>query len=381
MKTRTYWQALVEQSWRRKSLVWLHGVRRVGKTVLCQSLDQVEYLDCELPRVRRLLEDPEAFLRSVRGKRVILDEVQRLPNPSELLKIAVDHYPDTPIIATGSSTLQASAKFRDTLTGRKAELWLTPMMTSDLTDFGEPNLPHRLRWGGLPGFFLSPELPERDYEEWMDSYWARDIQELFRLERRWGFQRLLELLLAQSGGVFEATRFAGPCEISRPTVTNYLGVLEATSVVHVIRPFSTHRATEIVSAPKVYGFDTGFVCHHRGWGELRPEDLGELWEHYALNEIHARTQTQSIRYWRNKTGHEVDFVLPKRGGSPTAIECKWSAGGFDARNLRVFRHQYPDGENWVVATDVDRPYERKVDDMRVEFIGIDDLAAKLERGT
>lgn len=113
-------------------LIWLYGVRRVGKTVLCQSLDQVEYLDCELPRVRRLLEDPEAFLQSVRGKRVILDEVQRLPNPSELLKIAADHYPDTHIVATGSSTLQASAKFRDTLTGRKSELWLTPMMTTEV---------------------------------------------------------------------------------------------------------------------------------------------------------------------------------------------------------------------------------------------------------
>jgi predicted AAA+ superfamily ATPase len=377
MKIRTYWLDHLERAWEKRSVIWLYGVRRVGKTVLCQSLDQVEYLDCELPRVRRLLEDPEAFLQSVRGKRVILDEVQRLPNPSELLKIAADHYPDTHIVATGSSTLQASAKFRDTLTGRKSELWLTPMMTTDLSDFGEANLPHRLQWGGLPGFFLSPELPEREYEEWMDSFWAKDIQELFRLERRWGFQRLLELLLTQSGGIFEATRFTGPCEISRTTVANYLEVLEATSVVHLIRPFSTHRATEIVSAPKVYGFDTGFVCHFRGWSELRPEDWGNLWEHYVLNEIHARTQGQTVHYWRDKRQHEVDFVLPKRSGFPVAIECKWSASGFDARNLRAFRHQYPKGENWLVAADVDRPYERKVDDMRVEFMGIGDLARKL----
>jgi len=85
------------------------------------------------------------------------------------------------VIATGSSTLQASAKFRDTLTGRKAELWLTPIMSVDLADFGDTDLPHRLRHGGLPGFFLSSEVPDRDYEEWMDSFWARDIQELFRL--------------------------------------------------------------------------------------------------------------------------------------------------------------------------------------------------------
>lgn len=377
MKNRTYWRDLVEREWQRKSVIWLHGVRRVGKTVLCQSLKEVEYLDCERARTRRLLDDPEGFLESMQGKRVILDEVQRLANPSELLKVAADHYRDVQIIATGSSTLQASAKFRDTLTGRKSEVWLTPMMTQDLTDLDEGDLSRRLLRGGLPGFFLSPDLPERDYEEWFDAYWARDIQELFRVERHSGFQRLLELLLAQSGGVFEASNLAGPCEISRPTVTNYLGVLESTSVVHVVRPFSTNKSQEIIAAPKVYGFDTGFVCHFRGWSDLRPEDLGGLWEHYVLNEIHARTQGRVVNYWRDKHHHEMDFVLARRGRHPIAIECKWSASGFDAKNLRSFRHQYPEGENWLVAHDVDRPYERKVDDMRVEFMGIGDLAGKL----
>ena len=51
-----------------------------------------------------------------------------------------------------------------------------------------------------------------------------------------------------------------PCEVSRTTISNYLKALEATFVAHVVRPFSTHRPTEIVSAPKVYGFDTGFVA-------------------------------------------------------------------------------------------------------------------------
>ena len=69
---------------------------------------------------------------------------------------------------------------------------------------------------------------------------------------------------------------AGPCEVSRPTIANYLKVLEATSVAHIIRPFHQHRASEIVSAPKVYGFDTGFVCCFRGIDRPRREDLGLL---------------------------------------------------------------------------------------------------------
>jgi predicted AAA+ superfamily ATPase len=116
-------------------MLWLRGVRRAGKTSLAQSLDDIEYFDCELPRVRRAMEDPEAFLQGLRGKRVVPDEVHRLPNPSELLKIAADHFPNTRILATGSSTLGASTRFRDTLAGRKTELWLTPMIEADLADF------------------------------------------------------------------------------------------------------------------------------------------------------------------------------------------------------------------------------------------------------
>ncbi|MDR7446530.1 MAG: AAA family ATPase, partial [Armatimonadota bacterium] len=180
---RTYWLLRLEEAWRSRSVVWLAGVRRAGKTVLCQSLPDVEYFDCELPRVRRQLQDPEAFLTSLRGRRVVLDEVHRLPDPSAVLKIAADHYPQVRLVATGSSTLGASAKFRDTLAGRREVVWLTPLMSQDLVDFGLEDLIRRLRHGGLPPFFLSAAIAERDYQDWMDAYWAKDLQELFRLER------------------------------------------------------------------------------------------------------------------------------------------------------------------------------------------------------
>ena len=210
----------------------------------------------------------------------------------------------------------------------------------------------------------------------MDPYWAKDIQELFRLERRGAFQRLVALLLAHSGGIFAATRFARLCEISRPTVTSYLGVLEATAVAHVSRPFSTRRATEIVAAPKVYGFDTGFVCYHRGWSSLRADDLGLLWEHFLLNELAAALQGEPIHYWRDKAQHEVDFVLKRRGRPPLAIECKWSAAEFSIENLRAFRNRYPEGENILVAQDADRPATRTLGGIRVT---VEPLAQLIQR--
>ena len=372
IKTRTFWITKIEEGWRRP-ILWLSGVRRVGKTCLCQNIENVEYFDCELPRVRRQLEDAESFLERMQGHRIVLDEVHRLANPSELLKIAADHYPDVRILATGSSTLGASSRFRDTLTGRKSELWLTPMVRADLTDFGQPDLQHHLLRGGLPPFFLEKTLPERDFQEWIDAYWAKDIQELFRLERRYSFQRFLELLMAQSGGMFEATRFSRPCEVSRTTISNYLSVLEATFVVHVVRPFSTHRPTEIVSAPKVYGFDTGFVCYHKGWYELRSEDLGILWEHFVLNEMHACFQNRKIHYWRDKQGHEIDFVLVHRNRSPSAIECKWSAADFDPEGTKAFRKHYGEGKTYVVATDVDKSFRRSYGNIEVTFVNLENL--------
>lgn len=378
MEKREYWINLLEKGWKRRSIIWLAGVRRVGKTTLCQSLDDVEYFDCELPRTRRLLEDPELFLNSVRGKRIVLDEVHRLDNPSELLKIAADHYPETKLVATGSSTLGASKKFRDTLTGRKVRLHLTPSLVSEAPLFGVSDLQRRMVHGGLPPFLLEERLVEGDFQEWLSSYWAKDIQELFRLESRHSFIKFTELVLAQSGGEFEATRFTTRCEVSRTTIANYLSALEATYVVDLIRPFSTNSATEIVSAPKVYGFDTGFVCHARGWRSLRPEDLGQLWEHLVLNELRGNFQEIKLHYWRDKRGHEIDFILlANRKEEVVAIECKWSADQFDPRNLDLFRKRYPKGKSYVVAADVDRDFERDYKGSSVLFVSLNGLIERL----
>ena len=337
----------------------------------------IAYFDCELPSVRRILADPESFLDANRGGRLVLDEIHRLDNPSELLKVAADHYPDIRIIATGSSVLGASAKFKDTLAGRKSELWLTPMISFDAQAFGNPDLGHRLLRGGLPPFFMDPGLPEREFQEWIDAFWAKDIQELFRLERRHSFQKFTELLLSQSGGMFEATHFAKPCEVSRTTIANYLSVLEATFVVHVVRPFSKHKPTEIVSAPKVYGFDTGFIAYWRGWKDLRKEDSGMLWEHYVLNEIHGRLQSRDVHYWRDKSRHEIDFILAPRGKKPIAIECKWSADQFAPNALAAFRKIHLGDANFVVAQDVRKAFSRSYGELKVEFLGLEELIAGL----
>jgi len=383
MVKRDFWIERIYKAWSKRSIIWLAGVRRSGKTSLCKSIDNIVYFDCELLETRVQLAHSTSFLESVKGKRIAIDEIHRLENPSELLKIAADYYPDTKILATGSSTLDATKKFSDSLTGRKLEIYLTPMLLGEGFLFGNTSIEHRFLYGGIPPFFLSKELPIIEFQEWVQSYWAKDIQELFRIEKRASFLKFTELLLAHSGHMFEASRFAAACEVSRSTIANYLNALEITLIVHIIRPFSGYKAAEIKVAPKVYGFDTGFVCYMKNWKQLRPEDYGFLWEHIVLNELKAHFQYDKINYWRDKAGHEIDFILSKnRDKVPTAIECKWTFGTFNPENLRAFRKYHPGtqagSKNYVVVSDIKGSFERKYDDILVTFVSLEQLIAMLK---
>lgn len=373
MISRPFWLNRIESCWNKAPIVWLSGVRRVGKTTLGAELGDVEFLNCDLPSTQRLLEDPEAFYKSLSKPRLVLDEVHQLSDPSRLLKIGADAFPGLKILATGSSTLAATQKFRDSLAGRKRQVHLVPVRHDELTAFGIRNLHVRLHRGGLPPALLSEDYDPGFYSEWLDSYYARDVQELFRVEKRGGFLKLVESILRLSGGQIQTSTLSELCGLSRPTVLSYLDVLELTHVAAFLRPYSGGGKRELVRQPKVYGFDTGFVAFARGWTDLRPEDCGLLWEHLVLDRLHSDPDGAKVMYWRDKDGHEIDFVLPRGRGAVDAIECKWDAARFDPKNLQTFRALHPYGRNFVVSTNVPKPHIREVGGLEVIFTGLDTL--------
>jgi hypothetical protein len=161
--------------------------------------------------------------------------------------------------------------------------------------------------------------------------------------------------------------------VSHTTIANYLSVLEETFVLHVLRPFNSHKSSEIVAAPKVYMFDTGFVCYYRGLYGVTPKEAGFLWEHYVLNELQARLQLRNICYWRDKQGHEIDFIIKRRGLPPVAIEAKWRNRDFDFNNMKVFKRQYPDAQVFVVTSDLTETKIEKFSGVSVKFIGLSGL--------
>ena len=372
MIKRPFWTERLTAAWKQASIVWLAGPRRAGKTVLAQSLPDAEFLNCDLPSVAERLRDPESFFRSVKKRCVVFDEVHQLPDPSRLLKIGADDFPRLKILATGSSTLAATQKFRDSLTGRKRVVALTPVLHGELPAFGVTDLRERLLRGGLPPALLAEMHNPEFYSEWQDSYFARDVQELFRLEKRAGFLRVLELLMRQSGGMLDVTKLAAESQISRPSVTNWLEVYQITHVAHLVRPFSAGGRREIVAQPKVFGFDTGLVCHARGWDHLRTEDCGVLWEHLVLDTLLA-AGLPKVHFWRDKQQREVDFVMPRGRDAADAIECKWKPESFETRGLAAFREQYPKGKNYVVSPLNGPAYQRVQDGLKISIVSPGEL--------
>lgn len=358
MIRRKYWLNRLQEAWSRRPIVWLAGVRRVGKTTLAKMLPEATYLNCDLPSTQRALQDSELFLRShPTDKLLILDEVHRLADPSLCLKIMADEYPEMRVLATGSSTLAATRKFRDTLTGRKRSIHLFPVLWGESIEaFEIRDLDRRLLHGGLPELLLSENIDPAFYREWIDSFYARDIQELFGVRSRQGFLSLLRLLLRRSGGQVDYSRLASDSGLSQPTVRTHMESMQIACAIHLVPPFYGGGKREIVARPKGYAFDTGFVCHERGWDHIREEDRGLLWEHLVLDALRSCHADGSIFYWRDKSGREIDFVVRRGRERVDTIECKINPEKLTTKATEVFRGYYPEGDNYVVSPGVGASY-------------------------
>jgi predicted AAA+ superfamily ATPase len=287
MIERPFWIQRIRHAWEKRPIVWLSGVRRAGKTTLAQMFPKAFYQNCDLPSVVRRLFDPESFYDSLdQGAIVIFDEIHRLEDPSRLLKIAADAYPHLKVLATGSSTLAATKKFSDSLTGRKHMIYLPPVLWGECIDtFNIRELDRRLLHGGLPEPLLSETKNAAFFSEWMDSFYARDIQELFGIRNRTGFMKLLHLLLRQSGSLVDYTHLAQLSDLSRHTVKAHVEAMSIAHAVFLLPPFHGGGRREMTHRPKGYSFDTGFVTFTKGWDSIREDDRGLLWEHLVLDTL------------------------------------------------------------------------------------------------
>ncbi len=128
-----------------------------------------------------------------------------------------------------------------------------------------------------------------------------------------------------------------------------------------------------LSITPTYAFDTGFVCHARGWDHLRAEDCGPLWEHLVLDTLLSVEDPAKVLFWRDHQQREVDFVVPRGRKAVDAYECKWSALQAELANLRAFRQVYPEGRNYLVVPQPTAAQTLRLEGLVVQVVSPTDL--------
>lgn len=349
-------------------VVVLYGPRQVGKTTLVKKiLSELKdlktlYLNCERPVVKQALGVLEpARVKDYFGEAqlVVLDEAQHLREPGLLLKLMVDTYPEVQILATGSSSFALAQKVSEPLTGRVNQFLLYPLSLTEIAaNFGkletETYLEKVLMFGAYPEVFLAPEKQARlRVDEIATHYLYKDVLAYANLRKASLIEDLLKLLALQVGSEVNLHELAQQLGVSRPTVKEYLDLLEQSFVVFRLRAFSRNLRKEISKSFKVYFYDLGIrnsLIRNFNPMSLRP-DVGALWENLMVVERLKRNSYRQILanyyFWRTYDKKEIDLI-EEREGKLFAFEFKWSLNK-KTKKLKVFLTTYPQSRFQVVT--------------------------------
>lgn len=396
-------------------LILITGSRQVGKTCLLyllikeifpKSRKNIFYYDLEDFEILDLLNSGvEPFIKFLKSKGadlnhrvyVFLDEIQYLKNPSNFLKLLIDHYKNIKVIASGSSTLEIRRKFKDSLVGRKMVFELNTLrfpeylLFKEKTDllqavnsirvkgildgmFPEPckilpihqkelmgEFKEYITYGGYPAIVREADISKKIdlINEIYTTYVRKDVNQLFTIKDLTAFNNLVKMLSLQIGGLINEHNLTTGLKISYLTLKNYLFILENTFILKAVVPHFKNKRKEIIKMPKIYFYDIGLrnsSIKAFTLPDLRP-DLGQLIENYIFCMINSVLKTnEEIKFWRTKAGAEVDFIVHTNDIIP--IECKFQEMNYAniPSGMRAFIQNYKPKAGIVIT----RGYFNKV---------------------
>ena len=395
-----------------KGIILLVGARQVGKTsILYLLIDElrnkgvsenfIHYFDLEDLTVLDILNSGVkefiAYLKAMgvdteKRNYLFIDEIQYLDNPTNFLKILVDHHQNLKLIVSGSSTLEIRRKFKDSLAGRKVVFEIFPLdfyefllfkgeeklaealAKSDLRHIDQvteiQDLPTRffikdlaryfneyLVFGGYPRVALE-KGNEKKITYLMDvyhSYVKKDIKDLMRVDNITAFNNLLKVLALQIGNLVNVTELCNAVKIARETLERYLFLLENTFIVKMAIPFSRNPRKEISKMAKLYFMDTGLRnTIIKNWNNLEERvDAGALVENGVFsNLLKNLSPLEEIHFWRTLSKNEVDFITSK-GNFRQPIEVKYSSFKIPRipSGIKAFQSDYETPEGVVLTKD------------------------------
>lgn len=313
----------------------IYGPRQSGKTTLAKLIfPEHHYVNLEALDEREFaIRDPKGFLnRFLKGKGVILDEIQKAPDLLSYIQVFIDEY-NKPgqFIITGSQNLLMNKHISQTLAGRIAIMTLLPLSIQEIKEANLlPENYHKLI---LQGFY--PRVYDQGIDStifansYLQTYIERDVREIKNIGSLMEFQKFMRLCAGRIGQLLNMSALANESGISLNTIKAWLSVLEATYVIFLLQPFHNNYNKRIVKMPKLYFYDTAIACNLL---KINNEDdlyshhsKGALFESMVLsNFIKNRTHnalTSNVFFFRDKTGLEIDGLL-EYANHVDAIEIK-----------------------------------------------------------
>jgi hypothetical protein len=184
---------------------------------------------------------------------------------------------------------------------------------------------------------LYPRIHDKGLEphDWLSAYYRtyveRDVRDLANIGNLETFQRFVRLCAGRSGQLLNLSSLALDAGISHTTARNWISILQAGFIIHLLPPHFANFSKRIVKTPKLYFLDTGLLCYLlriRESEELVTHAMkGHIFETFVLTELYKafahRGETPPLYFWRDKTGHEVDVVIDT-GSRLIPIEIKSS---------------------------------------------------------
>jgi predicted AAA+ superfamily ATPase len=224
-------------------VVIILGPRQAGKTTLAKQL-QIEdavYItldDATICGAAKL--DPVGFIRNLKAKCTVIDEVQRAPELLLAIKQQVDE-DRTPgrYLLTGSSNALMLPQLSDSLAGRMETIHLLPLSGCEIA--GVPStfldkilsgtvptakstrvrdeLIQKILSGGFPEPFSRKRQNRRTvwFQQYIKSIIQKDLKDLSKIEHIEVMPKLVRLLASQSGELINYTEISNKLGITRQT--------------------------------------------------------------------------------------------------------------------------------------------------------------------
>jgi predicted AAA+ superfamily ATPase len=311
----------------------LTGPRQSGKSTLARTtFPGKKYISLENPDIRQsALTDTRGFLNNLPNG-AIIDEAQRVPELFSYLQQVLDESDEKGrFILTGSNNFLMLENITQSLAGRIGYLELLPFCYNEIQKIQgyDLSLNNMIFSGGYPAITFDSIDVNFWFPSYIRTYVERDVRQIKNITNLNLFQKLLYLSAGRVGQELNLNNLAIECGVDHKTIGSWIGILQASYVIHLLPPFYNNFSKRIVKSPKLYFYDTGLACALLGITSSSQLSLhssrGPLFENYIINELIKTRFNKGLRsnlfHWRDVSGHEID-VVADHGSHSIGIELK-----------------------------------------------------------